>query len=60
MSVAFSFYVAHKAVKRNVNNIIFIAENSSAEYVKQWRNEQLPYDWEFEEAFEAITKDFNK
>ena len=60
ISVAFSFYVAHKALKRNVNNIIFIAENSSAEYVKQWRNEQLPYDWEFEEAFEAITKDFNK
>ena len=60
ISVAFSFYVAHKALKRNVNNIIFIAENSSADFVKQWRKQQHPYDWDTEERFESIVKDFNK
>jgi len=60
MSVAFSFYVAHKALKRNVNNVIFIAENSSADFVKQWRKQQYPYDWDTEERFESIVKDFNK
>jgi len=59
MSIAFSFYIAHRALKRNVTNIIFIPENSSEAFVKQWQQERYPYDWETEEAFEDIANRFN-
>jgi hypothetical protein len=50
MSIAFSFYIAHRALKRNINTITFIAKNSS----------EYPYDWKSEEAFEDIANRFNK